>query len=123
MSQQDPFHFDRRDLFTPDIDQVTLAAEHANPSELDRTSATGAGGSGAAVDAPGGASLDDCTTLLEPMASRPERLAELLSERERTALVGNLSALCDAHPLAEDACKRQHPDEHDAALPPNAAAK
>jgi tRNA threonylcarbamoyl adenosine modification protein YeaZ/ribosomal-protein-alanine acetyltransferase len=36
---------------------------------------------GAAVDAPGGASLDDCTILIEPMASRPERLAELLSER------------------------------------------
>ena len=34
-----------------------------------------------AVDAPGGASLDCCTPLLEPLAGRPEELGDLLASR------------------------------------------
>jgi ribosomal-protein-alanine acetyltransferase/tRNA threonylcarbamoyl adenosine modification protein YeaZ len=61
----------------------------------------------AAVDAPGGTSLDTCTALLEPRAGRPEELADLLASRFRGR---HLVVVCDDRRRWSDVLNRALPN-------------
>ena len=60
-----------------------------------------------AVDAPGGASLEACTPLLEPMAGRPQELADLLARRFAGR---HLVVVCDDRLRWTDVLHRALPD-------------
>jgi ribosomal-protein-alanine N-acetyltransferase len=61
----------------------------------------------AAMDAPGGASLDVCTPLLDPMAGRPEEVADLLASRFASR---HVVIVCDDRPRWTDVLHRALPN-------------